>query len=284
MREFKKGDWRSERKFWGWDERISRNWKAPSLKKKKSSLRIWLKVVSENRRRGLPFFRSRHREHGRKWSFCPHREPPTVEEKPRPRPRVTKPKREKKEERRRDKRGDSFAWMRRNFLLTSHLQELRKRLNSFIYRHWRGVRSLLHLADSIFNILAAPLMRMMPKGVLIFISVGWAFFTYMKVAFHRWHHCDFPLHPLPNLGLCRTGSLSKREKICHSVCPRWFVLFCPGSSLRIFLLPFRWVFKVSFRVCLTELQSNPCRVWKNISLSASSFCLPSVWFFEFPVF
>jgi sec-independent protein translocase protein TatC len=39
-------------------------------------------------------------------------------------------------------------------------------------------------ADSIFNILASPLMKMMPKGgSLIFISVAEAFFTYMKVAF-----------------------------------------------------------------------------------------------------
>ena len=39
-------------------------------------------------------------------------------------------------------------------------------------------------AESIFDILAAPLLKMMPKGgSLVFISVAEAFFTYMKVAF-----------------------------------------------------------------------------------------------------
>jgi sec-independent protein translocase protein TatC len=68
--------------------------------------------------------------------------------------------------------------------LTAHLQELRKRLiASFIAV---GVAFIFCYAfsDSIFNILAYPLLRAMPPGgSLIFISVAEAFFTYMKVAF-----------------------------------------------------------------------------------------------------
>ncbi len=68
--------------------------------------------------------------------------------------------------------------------LTSHLQELRKRLILSFIAIGIGFGLCYTFADSIFNILAAPLMKMMPKGgSLIFISVAEAFFTYMKVAF-----------------------------------------------------------------------------------------------------
>jgi sec-independent protein translocase protein TatC len=68
--------------------------------------------------------------------------------------------------------------------LTSHLQELRKRLILSFIAIGVGFALCYTFADSIFNILASPLMKMMPKGgSLIFISVAEAFFTYMKVAF-----------------------------------------------------------------------------------------------------
>ncbi len=68
--------------------------------------------------------------------------------------------------------------------LTSHLQELRKRLVLSFIAIGVGFGICYAFADSIFNILAAPLMTMMPKGgSLIFTSVAEAFFTYMKVAF-----------------------------------------------------------------------------------------------------
>jgi len=68
--------------------------------------------------------------------------------------------------------------------LTSHLQELRKRLILSFIAIGVGFALCYALADSLFNILAAPLLKMMPAGgSLIFISVAEAFFTYMKVAF-----------------------------------------------------------------------------------------------------
>jgi sec-independent protein translocase protein TatC len=68
--------------------------------------------------------------------------------------------------------------------LTSHLQELRKRLILSFIAIGVGFALCYIFADSIFNILAAPLIKMMPKGgSLIFTSVAEAFFTYMKVAF-----------------------------------------------------------------------------------------------------
>jgi sec-independent protein translocase protein TatC len=68
--------------------------------------------------------------------------------------------------------------------LTSHLQELRKRLILSFIAIGVGFALCYALADSLFNILAAPLLKMMPPGgSLIFISVAEAFFTYMKVAF-----------------------------------------------------------------------------------------------------
>jgi sec-independent protein translocase protein TatC len=68
--------------------------------------------------------------------------------------------------------------------LTAHLRELRKRLILSFIAIGVGFALCYTFADSIFNILAAPLMKVMPKGgSLIFISVAEAFFTYMKVAF-----------------------------------------------------------------------------------------------------
>jgi len=68
--------------------------------------------------------------------------------------------------------------------LTAHLQELRKRLILSFVAVGGGFALCYTFAEKIFDILAAPLLEMMPKGgSLIFTSVAEAFFTYMKVAF-----------------------------------------------------------------------------------------------------
>jgi len=68
--------------------------------------------------------------------------------------------------------------------LTAHLQELRKRLILSFVAIGIGFFVCYALKESLFNILAAPLLKVMPKGgALIFTSVAEAFFTYMKVAF-----------------------------------------------------------------------------------------------------
>jgi len=68
--------------------------------------------------------------------------------------------------------------------LTAHLKELRKRLILCFLAIGGGFILCYAFADSIFNILALPLMKVMPAGgSLIFTSVAEAFFTYMKVAF-----------------------------------------------------------------------------------------------------
>jgi len=68
--------------------------------------------------------------------------------------------------------------------LTTHLQELRKCLILSFIAVGAGFAFCYAFAESIFDILAAPLLKMMPTGgSLIFTSVAEAFFTYMKVAF-----------------------------------------------------------------------------------------------------
>ena len=68
--------------------------------------------------------------------------------------------------------------------LTTHLQELRKRLILSFVAVAGGFALCYTFAEKIFNILAAPLLEMIPTGgSLIFTSVAEAFFTYMKVAF-----------------------------------------------------------------------------------------------------
>jgi len=68
--------------------------------------------------------------------------------------------------------------------LTSHLQELRKRLIHSFIAVGVGFFVCYAFKESLFDILAAPLINVMPKGgSLIFISVAEAFFTYMKITF-----------------------------------------------------------------------------------------------------
>jgi len=69
--------------------------------------------------------------------------------------------------------------------LTAHLQELRKRLILSFIAIGVGFFVCYALKESLFDILAAPLInKVMPSGgSLIFTSVAEAFFTYMKVAF-----------------------------------------------------------------------------------------------------
>jgi sec-independent protein translocase protein TatC len=68
--------------------------------------------------------------------------------------------------------------------LTAHLQELRKRLILSFMAVGAGFILCYAFAESIFDILAVPLLKTMPAGgSLIFTSVAEAFFTYMKVAF-----------------------------------------------------------------------------------------------------
>jgi len=68
--------------------------------------------------------------------------------------------------------------------LTAHLQELRKRLILSFIGVGAGFAICYAFSEPIFDILAAPLLKAMPKGgSLIFTSVAEAFFTYMKVAF-----------------------------------------------------------------------------------------------------
>jgi len=68
--------------------------------------------------------------------------------------------------------------------LTSHLQELRKRLILSFLAVGAGFVICYAFSQHLFDILSKPLLKMMPEGSsLIFTSVAEAFFTYMKVAF-----------------------------------------------------------------------------------------------------
>jgi sec-independent protein translocase protein TatC len=68
--------------------------------------------------------------------------------------------------------------------LTAHLQELRKRLIISFIAIGIGFVICYAFADSLFEILAKPLIKIMPAGgSLIFTSVAEAFFTYMKIGF-----------------------------------------------------------------------------------------------------
>lgn len=68
--------------------------------------------------------------------------------------------------------------------LTAHLQELRNRLIASFIAIGIGFIVCYTFSQTLFNILARPLFKILPQGgSLIFTSVAEAFFTYMKVAF-----------------------------------------------------------------------------------------------------
>lgn len=68
--------------------------------------------------------------------------------------------------------------------LTAHLQELRTRLIASFIAIGIGFVVCYTFSQTLFNILAKPLFKILPQGgSLIFTSVAEAFFTYMKVAF-----------------------------------------------------------------------------------------------------
>jgi sec-independent protein translocase protein TatC len=68
--------------------------------------------------------------------------------------------------------------------LATYLQEIRKRLILSFIGVGVGFLICYAFSDSIFDILAAPLIKIMPaESTLIFRSVAEAFFTYMKVGF-----------------------------------------------------------------------------------------------------
>ena len=68
--------------------------------------------------------------------------------------------------------------------LTAHLQELRKRLILSFIAIGIGFGVCYSFSQTLFDVLAAPLLKVMPTGgSLVFTSVAEAFFTYMKVGF-----------------------------------------------------------------------------------------------------
>ena len=68
--------------------------------------------------------------------------------------------------------------------LTTYLQEIRKRLIRSFIAVGVGFFVCYGFSDSIYNILAAPLIKILPgESNLIFRTVAEAFFTYMKVGF-----------------------------------------------------------------------------------------------------
>ena len=68
--------------------------------------------------------------------------------------------------------------------LATYLQEIRKRLIRSFIAVGVGFLICYGFSDSIYDILAAPLIKVMPvESTLIFRSVAEAFFTYMKAGF-----------------------------------------------------------------------------------------------------
>jgi sec-independent protein translocase protein TatC len=165
--------------------------------------------------------------------------------------------------------------------LTGHLQELRKRLIFSFIAVGAGFFVCYAFADRVFDILADPLLKVMPAGgSLIFTSVAEAFFTYMKVGFIAGFILASPFVLYQVWGFVAPG-LYQKEK-------RYVVPFVAGGSL-FFAMGVLFGYYVAIPVCFKFLLGyatdfiKPMPSMKEYLSFSIKFLLAFGLVFEFPV-
>jgi Tat protein translocase TatC len=151
--------------------------------------------------------------------------------------------------------------------LTAHLQELRKRLILSFIAIGIGFGVCYAFSQTLFDVLAAPLLKVMPTGgSLVFTSVAEAFFTYMKVGFIGGLILASPFVLFQVWAFVAPG-LYRHEK--KYVVPFVFLgsFFSPRNCFCLFHGPPRGI---NFSWDMRPTSSNPCRASRNISRSASN--------------
>jgi sec-independent protein translocase protein TatC len=166
-------------------------------------------------------------------------------------------------------------------LLTTHLQEVRRRLILSFIAVGTGFLICYSFSNSIFDILTVPIIKVMPAGSsLIFRTVAEAFFTYMKVGFVAGLVLASPfiLYQIWGFVSCRLNQDQKRAALPFVLASSFF--FALGILFGYFVgLPFGCKFLLKYAT-----QSILPLPDMNAYLSFSvKFLLVFGFLFEFPV-
>jgi len=166
--------------------------------------------------------------------------------------------------------------------LTSHLEELRKRLITCLIAAAAGFCACYSFSEQIFLLLSNPLIKAMPEGSsFIFTGVTEAFFTYMKLAFFAGIFVASPVIIYQVWAFVAPGLYDKERR---SILPFVFlavVFFIGGTAFAYFV-----VFSQAFKFFLTY-NTQYVKIMPSIGEYLSFSCLFLLGFgavFELPVF
>jgi sec-independent protein translocase protein TatC len=166
--------------------------------------------------------------------------------------------------------------------LTSHLEELRKRLITCLIATAVGFCACYNFSEQIFLVLSNPLIKSMPEGSsFIFTGVTEAFFTYMKLAFFAGIFVASPVIIYQIWAFVAPGLYAKERR---SILPFVFlavVFFMGGTAFAYFV-----VFPSAFKFFLTY-NTQYVKIMPSIGEYLSFSCLFLLGFgvvFELPVF
>jgi sec-independent protein translocase protein TatC len=166
--------------------------------------------------------------------------------------------------------------------LTSHLEELRKRLITCLIATAVGFCACYSFSEQIFLLLSNPLIKSMPEGSsFIFTGVTEAFFTYMKLAFFAGIFVASPVIIYQIWAFVAPGLYDKERR---SILPFVFlavVFFIGGTAFAYFV-----VFPSAFKFFLTY-NTQYVKIMPSIGEYLSFSCIFLLGFgvvFELPVF
>jgi sec-independent protein translocase protein TatC len=166
--------------------------------------------------------------------------------------------------------------------LTSHLEELRKRLVISLIAAGIGFCACYGISEKIFLLLSAPLIKALPEGSsFIFTGVTEAFFTYMKLAFFAGIFVASPVIIYQIWAFVAPGLYEKERR---SILPFVFLavfFFVGGTAFAYFI-----VFPSAFKFFLTY-NTQYVKIMPSIGEYLSFSCIFLLGFgvvFELPVF
>lgn len=166
--------------------------------------------------------------------------------------------------------------------LTSHLEELRKRLITCLIATAVGFAACYGFSEQLFLLLSGPLIKSMPEGSsFIFTGVTEAFFTYLKLAFFAGIFVASPVIIYQVWAFVAPG-LYTRER--RGILPFVFlavVFFIGGTAFAYFI-----VFPQAFKFFMTY-NTQYVKIMPSIGQYLSFSCIFLLGFgvvFELPVF
>lgn len=166
--------------------------------------------------------------------------------------------------------------------LTSHLEELRKRLITCLIATAVGFCACYSFSEQIFLLLSNPLIKSMPEGSsFIFTGVTEAFFTYMKLAFFAGIFVASPVIIYQIWAFVAPGLYDKERRNIMPFVLLAVIFFIGGTAFAYYV-----VFPSAFKFFLTY-NTQYVKIMPSIGEYLSFSCLFLLGFgvvFEMPVF